>query len=36
MDPKKRKLISVTVDDALASETALKTLMGDDAEKRKA
>ncbi|AUF83549.1 DNA topoisomerase IV subunit B [Mesoplasma syrphidae] len=35
MDPDKRKLILVTIDDALAAEKAFRTLMGDDAEKRK-
>jgi len=35
MDPAKRKLIVVTIDDALAAERSLKVLMGDDPEKRK-
>ncbi|WP_026389838.1 DNA topoisomerase IV subunit B [[Acholeplasma] multilocale] len=35
MDPQTRKLILVTIDDALAAEKAFRTLMGDDAEKRK-
>ncbi|AHB36382.1 DNA topoisomerase IV subunit B [Spiroplasma apis] len=35
MDPESRKLILVTIDDALAAENAFRTLMGDNAEKRK-
>ncbi|ATZ17311.1 DNA topoisomerase IV subunit B [Williamsoniiplasma luminosum] len=35
MDPARRKLILVTIEDALAAENAFKILMGDDAEKRK-
>jgi topoisomerase-4 subunit B len=35
MDPNKRKLILVTIEDALAAEKAFRTLMGEDAEKRK-
>lgn len=35
MDPKRRKLILVTIEDALAVERAFKVLMGDDPEKRK-
>ncbi|AOG60564.1 DNA topoisomerase IV subunit B [Spiroplasma helicoides] len=35
MDPEQRKLIQVTIDDALGAETTFRTLMGDNAEKRK-
>lgn len=35
MDPKNRKLILVTIEDALAAERSFKTLMGDNVEKRK-
>ncbi|PPE05121.1 DNA topoisomerase IV subunit B [Williamsoniiplasma lucivorax] len=35
MDPSKRKLILVSIEDALAAENAFKVLMGDDVEKRK-
>ncbi|ATZ18726.1 DNA topoisomerase IV subunit B [Williamsoniiplasma somnilux] len=35
MDPARRMLILVTIDDALAAEKAFKVLMGEDAEKRK-
>lgn len=35
MDPNLRKLIQVSINDALAAETTFRTLMGDDAEKRK-
>ncbi|WP_338985712.1 DNA topoisomerase IV subunit B [Spiroplasma endosymbiont of Diplazon laetatorius] len=35
MDPEHRKLIQVTIDDALAAENSFRTLMGDNSEKRK-
>ncbi|AXK51222.1 DNA topoisomerase IV subunit B [Spiroplasma alleghenense] len=35
MDPAKRKLILLTIEDALVAEKAFRTLMGDDAEIRK-
>lgn len=35
MDPNLRKLILVTIDDGLAAENVFRTLMGDNAEKRK-
>ncbi|AUB31516.1 DNA topoisomerase IV subunit B [Spiroplasma floricola] len=35
MDPEYRKLIQVTIDDALAAENSFRTLMGDNSEKRK-
>lgn len=35
MDPLQRKLIRVTINDALLAENAFRTLMGDKAEKRK-
>ncbi|WP_339023215.1 DNA topoisomerase IV subunit B [Spiroplasma endosymbiont of Crioceris asparagi] len=35
MDPATRKLIQVSINDALLSENAFRTLMGDKAEKRK-
>ncbi|ATX71017.1 DNA topoisomerase IV subunit B [Spiroplasma clarkii] len=35
MDPEQRKLIQVRIEDALSAETAFRTLMGDNAEKRK-
>ncbi|AUM62627.1 DNA topoisomerase IV subunit B [Spiroplasma monobiae] len=35
MDPENRKLIQVTIDDALAAENSFRTLMGDNSEKRK-
>ncbi|ALD66384.1 DNA topoisomerase IV subunit B [Spiroplasma cantharicola] len=35
MDPEHRKLIQVTINDALAAENSFRTLMGDNSEKRK-
>jgi topoisomerase-4 subunit B len=35
MDPDLRKLILVTIEDALAAENSFRILMGDDSEKRK-
>lgn len=35
MDPEQRKLIQIGIEDALSAETAFRTLMGDNAEKRK-
>ncbi|QBQ07666.1 DNA topoisomerase IV subunit B [Spiroplasma gladiatoris] len=35
MDPEKRKLICVSIEDALSAENTFRTLMGDNAEKRK-
>ena len=35
MDPSKRVLIRVTIDDVLNAETMVKTLMGDNIEARK-
>ncbi|QEH61813.1 topoisomerase IV subunit B [Spiroplasma chinense] len=35
MDPEQRKIIQITVEDALAAENTFRTLMGDNAEKRK-
>ncbi|QGS51904.1 DNA topoisomerase IV subunit B [Spiroplasma tabanidicola] len=35
MDPEQRKLIQVSIEDALSAENTFRTLMGDNAEKRK-
>lgn len=35
MNPAQRKLIVVTIEDALMAEKSFRTLMGEDAEKRK-
>jgi topoisomerase-4 subunit B len=35
MDPEQRKLILVTIEDALLAENSFRTLMGDNSEKRK-
>lgn len=35
MNPEKRKIIQVTIEDGLLAEKMFKTLMGDDVEKRK-
>jgi len=35
MDPARRTLLQVTIDDALAAEEAFSNLMGDDVEPRK-
>ncbi|AKX34042.1 DNA topoisomerase IV subunit B [Spiroplasma litorale] len=35
MDPEKRKLILVKIDDGLAAENSFRTLMGDNSDKRK-
>ncbi|SYV96072.1 DNA gyrase, B subunit, partial [Mycoplasma putrefaciens] len=35
MNPEKRKIIQVAIEDGLVAERMFKTLMGDDVEKRK-